>query len=194
MELLKRALPFVIVLELLLLLTDWAWPRVICPETFWALVAVPPAFLFLNGIFAPVTLRPYDTRPWLEATVPAYWLAMVLHGAVIGLLAGVSLWTTVVGLVVQGMIMLAYITMMARVPTVPARRRHPAFLLLWWLVASTVMLGLWHQGVRLAAAWGVASPEGLALAGGLTVLLYASWNLLRLGVLYWRQPELFQAY
>lgn len=194
MELFKRVLPFVLALELIQLLIDWIWPEAVCPETFWVLVVVPSAFLFLNGIFAPATLRPYDTRPWLQATVPAYWLAMVLHGVITGPVAGVSLETTLVGLITQALIMAAYVTLMARVPTVPARWRRPALLSLWWLVASGVVLWLWQQGARLAAARGVVSSEGLALAGAATAFAYALWNLLWLGVLYWRQPELFRAY
>jgi len=195
MELLKRALPFVIALEILELTVRFIWPAAVCPDTFWALTAGASAFLFLNGIFAPVTLRPYDTRPWLGAVVPAYWVAMVLHAIGTGVMVGLSPATILVGILAQGFTMLVYITLMARVPTLPTHWRHPLLLTVWWLVGSAIVTGLWVEGAELArAAWGITSPAGLALAGGLAKLFYAVWNLAWIGLSYLRQPQFFRAY
>jgi|GEM_PF-4191417 len=195
MELLKRALPFVIALELLELMVRFIWPAAVSPDTFWLLTAGASAFLFMNGIFAPVTLRPYDTRPWLGATVPAYWLAMVLHALITGLMVGLSPGAVLAGVVAQGFTMLVYTSLMARVTTLPTSWRHPLLLTIWWLVGSGIVLGLWVQGSQFAAAaWGITSPEGLALAGGLATLLYGGWNLAWIGLSYLRQPQFFRAY
>lgn len=195
MELLKRALPFVIALELLELIVRFIWPAAVCPDTFWALTAGASAFLFLNGIFAPVTLRPYDAWPWLSATVPAYWLAMVLHTIITGVIVGLPPATVLTGIVAQGFTMLVYITLMARVPTLPADWRHPLLLTAWWLVGSGVMVGLWVGGAQFAAAaWAITTPEGLALSAGLATLLYGVWNAAWIGLSYLRQPQFFRAY
>lgn len=196
MELIQRALPFAIALELLELIVRLVWPALVSPDTFWALVAGASAFLFLNGIFAPGSLRPYDIRSWLSATVPAYWLVMVLHALGTGAILGMPLQTTLVGVLAQGMTMVGFVTLLARVPTLPAGwQRHPLVLTVLWLVGSLIMVGLWLGGVQFAAAvWGLTSEEGLALAGGLATLLYALWNLVCVGLSYLRQPHFFRAY
>lgn len=189
-ELIRRALPFVIPLELLELTVAYIWPAYASQDTYWGLVVGFCAFLFLNGIFAPTTLTLHDARPWLRETVPAFWMAMVLHAVITSAVVGVSFQTAVVALVVQALIMLAYICLMARVPTLPTRWRRLPVLFIWWLVANAVIQALWQEGINLGAAvLENDSPELRALFGGLATLLYTLWNLLWIGVTLLRQPR-----